>query len=84
MKLPLWRPTTELRPLNQHRFFVAAAVFCYEDYPRLYFKFCINLIASSSGSGIKRKGPLRINDEHRIVYKVENKSVYIAQLRYRY
>jgi toxin YoeB len=26
----------------------------------------------------------RINDEHRIVYKVENKSVYIAQLRYHY
>ncbi len=26
----------------------------------------------------------RINNEHRIVYKVENKSVYIAQLRYHY
>ena len=26
----------------------------------------------------------RINDEHRIVYKIENKSVYIAQLRYHY
>lgn len=26
----------------------------------------------------------RINDEHRIVYKVENKSIYIAQLRYHY
>jgi len=26
----------------------------------------------------------RINDEHRIVYKVDNKSVYIAQLRYHY
>ena len=26
----------------------------------------------------------RINDEHRIVYKVENNSVYIAQLRYHY
>jgi toxin YoeB len=26
----------------------------------------------------------RINDEHRIVYKAENKSVYIAQLRYHY
>ena len=26
----------------------------------------------------------RINDEHRIVYKVENDSVFIAQLRYHY
>jgi toxin YoeB len=26
----------------------------------------------------------RINDEHRIVYKVENESVIIAQLRYHY
>jgi toxin YoeB len=26
----------------------------------------------------------RINDEHRIVYKVENESVLIAQLRYHY
>jgi toxin YoeB len=26
----------------------------------------------------------RITDEHRIVYKVENDSVYIAQLRYHY
>lgn len=26
----------------------------------------------------------RINDEHRIVYKIENESVLIAQLRYHY
>jgi len=26
----------------------------------------------------------RITDEHRIVYKVENKSIYIAQLKYHY
>jgi toxin YoeB len=26
----------------------------------------------------------RINDEHRIVYKIENDSVFIAQLRYHY
>lgn len=26
----------------------------------------------------------RINDEHRLVYKVENDSVFIAQLRYHY
>ena len=26
----------------------------------------------------------RINDEHRIVYKVENNNLYIAQLRYHY
>jgi toxin YoeB len=26
----------------------------------------------------------RINDEHRIIYKVENESVLIAQLRYHY
>ena len=26
----------------------------------------------------------RINDEHRIVYKVDNDSMYIAQLRYHY
>ena len=26
----------------------------------------------------------RINDEHRIVYKIENKSLFIAQLRYHY
>jgi len=26
----------------------------------------------------------RINDEHRIVYKIENKSMFIAQLRYHY
>ena len=26
----------------------------------------------------------RINDEHRIVYKIDNKSVLIAQLRYHY
>jgi toxin YoeB len=26
----------------------------------------------------------RINDEHRIIYKVDSESVYIAQLRYHY
>jgi len=26
----------------------------------------------------------RINDEHRIVYKIENKSLFLAQLRYHY
>lgn len=26
----------------------------------------------------------RVNDEHRIVYKVDSESVYIAQIRYRY
>ena len=26
----------------------------------------------------------RINDEHRIIYKIENKSILIAQLRYHY
>lgn len=26
----------------------------------------------------------RINDEHRIVYKVDNKSIFVAQLRYHY
>ena len=26
----------------------------------------------------------RINDEHRIVYKIEDKSIFIAQLRYHY
>ena len=26
----------------------------------------------------------RINDEHRIVYKVDSESIYIAQLRYHY
>jgi toxin YoeB len=26
----------------------------------------------------------RINDEHRLVYKIENKSLFLAQLRYHY
>ena len=26
----------------------------------------------------------RINDEHRIIYKVDDESIYIAQLRYHY
>ena len=51
-------------------------------------------IQSSPFAGIGKPEPLkhglagywsrRINDEHRIVYKVENKSLFIAQLRYHY
>jgi toxin YoeB len=51
-------------------------------------------IQSSPFQGIGKPEPLkhgltgywsrRINEEHRIVYKVENKSIFIAQLRYHY
>lgn len=51
-------------------------------------------IQSSPFQGIGKPEPLkhgltgywsrRINEEHRIVYKVENKSIFIAQVRYHY
>lgn len=51
-------------------------------------------IQRSSGDGIGKPEPLkhglsgywsrRINDEHRIVYKVEGDTIFIAQLRYHY
>ena len=54
----------------------------------------IKEIARSPFEGIGKPEPLknalsgywsrRINDEHRIVYKIADKSVFIAQLRYHY
>ncbi|MBL4864934.1 MAG: Txe/YoeB family addiction module toxin [Pseudomonadales bacterium] len=54
----------------------------------------IKEIARDPFEGIGKPEPLkhalsgywsrRINDEHRIVYKVQNKSLLIAQLRYHY
>ncbi|WP_350283292.1 Txe/YoeB family addiction module toxin [Nitrosomonas sp.] len=54
----------------------------------------IKEIQHSSFQGIGKPEPLkhglagywsrRIDSEHRIVYKVENKSLFIAQLRYHY
>lgn len=54
----------------------------------------IKAIQRSAFDGIGKPEPLkhalsgywsrRINDEHRIVYKVDSESVYIAQLRYHY
>jgi toxin YoeB len=54
----------------------------------------INEIRRSPFSGIGKPEPLkhglsgywsrRINDEHRIVYKIESDSLLIAQLRYHY
>jgi toxin YoeB len=48
----------------------------------------------SPGSGIGRPEPLRhglsgywsrrINDEHRMVYKIDHDALFIAQLRYHY
>lgn len=54
----------------------------------------INDIQRSPFEGIGKPEPLkhalsgywsrRINDEHRLIYKVDSESVYIAQLRYHY
>ena len=51
-------------------------------------------IQSTPFQGIGKPEPLkhgltgywsrRINEEHRIIYKIDNKSIFIAQLRYHY
>ena len=56
--------------------------------------FLIQDIVRSPFEGIGKPEPLkhslagywsrRINDEHRLVYKIEGDAVYIAQCRYRY
>ena len=69
----------------------------FRRHNKSYYTKCFDLIRDilqNPRQGIGKPEPLkhalsgywsrRITDEHRVVYKVENDSVFIAQLRYHY